>query len=222
MRKALLFILIPVTLVFSIYSGFAAAEHVRDVFMSDSWKSDMALERLENKFGMDFEITSVGRNLGDYFNVTARPAGVQNCGFEATVDLDDEYFADRFVQRLVCNQVAAEYLAETGADYAYAFDTSMFLDYADVGMTVPEYISMDEYASFSIELYYAGREYDVDRIRAAVGKIGVPVSRVECVNVNAEQLEWIRGYYDRADNPNGGEIFDYTFDENIWYDKVWE
>ena len=196
---------------FAVCTGLAAVllAYFLIPWMVKHRRAELAEERLEDKYGIEFDILSVGRNAGGYFECYACPAGIENCAFGATIDLHDERFGDRYVQRVVANKAAAVAKDLTGADYIHTTDTLLYLDYDDPAMSIEEYVAADpEFTAFSMKMYFLNG-YDADKIRAAVKQMGFPVRHISCAVVTEEQLEHIMDFYSSSDNGN-------DFDFKLW------
>lgn len=142
-----------------------------------AWE-DQTREMLQEKYGEDFEILSIGKSYGNMGNMTytalCRPKGEEECLFLTEADKEGEYFQDEYISTLISQKienVLEESLQDMAEDcYIHVAPGSKYVDSSDTDMTLEEFLQRNPKNRFAIYAAIEGEEGQTEKVTAALGK----------------------------------------------------
>lgn len=142
-----------------------------------AWE-DQTREMLQEKYGEDFEILSIGKSYGNMGNMTytalCRPKGEEECLFLTEADKEGEYFQDEYISTLISQKienVLEESLQDMAEDcYIHVAPGSKYVDSSDTDMTLEEFLQRNPKNRFAIYAAIEGEEGQTEKVKAALGR----------------------------------------------------
>ena len=124
-------------------------EVLRACLIKPEEKEPHAKAALEQKYGMEFEITEIyPQKFGElYYNVQAYAKEEPLLRFSASIDTEDDGCADTLVERRICRDIA-EKAARNLDDLEGYYDVFVYARgpqpiTADTGLSIAEYAALD-------------------------------------------------------------------------------
>lgn len=142
-----------------------------------AWE-DQTREMLQEKYGEDFEILSIGKSYGNMGNMTytalCRPKGEEECLFLTEADKEGAYFQDEYISTLISQKienVLEESLEDMAEDcYIHVAPGSKYVDSSDTDMTLEEFLQRNPKNRFAIYAAIEGEEGQTEKVKAALGR----------------------------------------------------
>lgn len=142
-----------------------------------AWE-DQTREMLQEKYGEDFEILSIGKSYGNMGNMTytalCRPKGEKECLFLTEADKEGTYFQDEYISTLISQKIEdalEESLEDMAEDcYIHVAPGSKYVDSSDTDMTLEEFLQRNPKNRFAIYAAIEGEEGQTEKVTAALGK----------------------------------------------------
>ena len=127
-------------------------------------KTDEASERLSQKYNKDFVIKEVyNKKIGQsYYEVDAYPSGEPDILFRASIDTNDKYCSDNYVERYICKQISDEIHLNLGfADNIYVFTEGVGPQPKtdNVEQSIQEYANLDPLNKFRASIFVTDEIY---------------------------------------------------------------
>lgn len=144
-------------------------------------------ELLQEKYGEDFEILSVGKSYGNMGNATytalCRPMLDEDCLFLTEADKDGEYFQDEYISTLISEKI--ENALDQGLEgvandcYIHVAPGSKYVDSADTDMTLGEFLQMNPKNRFAV---YAAVKGDSRQAEEIINRLNHVLAGMDKIN----------------------------------------
>ena len=135
-------------------------------------------EMLQEKYGEDFEILSIGKSYGNMGNMTytalCRPKGEEDCLFLTEADKEGTYFQDEYISTLISQKI--EHVLEeslqgiAGDCYVHVAPGSKYVDSSDTDMTLEEFLQRNPKNRFAVYAAIEGEPGQIEKVRAALNQ----------------------------------------------------
>lgn len=172
-------------------------------------KENRAKAALEQKYHKEFEITEVyPQKFGDlYYEVQAYALDEPQVRFTAAIDTEDDNISDSYVERRVCAAISRQ--AEENLDglpgYYYLSVRAQGPQpiTADAGISIKDYVAMNSYNRFLIEVYVVPESKDgalfYQSLAGLLKNLDFLPGVARLVLVTEEQSQAVQAYFELHD-----------------------
>lgn len=161
-------------------------------------KAAEAAEKLSKKYNRNIVVKEVySKKIGQaYYEVEAYPEGEPDVLFTATIDTNDEFFSDNYVERHICKQITKKIYENCGTEagiyiFTEALGPQPITD--DINQSIQDYARLDPLNKFKANIFVTSGADKYWSSSVLFSGLDLNIS-AEIFTVNQEQLQTVKKY----------------------------
>lgn len=167
---------------------------------SNNNRADEACKKLSQRYNKDFTIKEVyPKKIGQkYYEVAAYPEDDPDVLFIASIDTNDDFFSDSYVERHICKQISKEIYTNLGLeDNIYIFTEALGtqpITY-DLEQSIQEYVNLNQYNKFKASIFVTYETDDLYNSDILFSNLKYLDISAKIYIVNKEQLQEVKTFF---------------------------